>query len=221
MRRPFVLIVLALLTSLIVACGAATPTAAPAAAPTTAPTVAPTAAAARATVSSAGATVPAAGASASASVTAPPAFIDGTIQSLTADRVTLADGQSFAVTARTSYVNQAVAQASDLVPGVYIGIKGKKQADGTLLATLIDIFGQKGAGNQFPLIGGDLMTNATIDKVEGTKLTVSFTGGGAFVTLAPNVQIYRDQAGVVSDVKTGSMVTIVVSNGAAGAIRVH
>ncbi len=218
MRRPFVLIVLALLTSLIVACGAATPTAAPAAAPTTAPTAAT---AARATVSSAGATVPAAGASASASVTAPPAFIDGTIQSLTADRVTLADGQSFAVTARTSYVNQAVAQASDLVPGVYIGIKGKKQADGTLLATLIDIFGQKGAGNQFPLIGGDLMTNATIDKVEGTKLTVSFTGGGAFVTLAPNVQIYRDQAGVVSDVKTGSMVTIVVSNGAAGAIRVH
>lgn len=218
MRRPFVLIVLALLTSLIVACGAATPTAAPAAAPTTAPTAAT---AARATVSSAGATVPAAGASASASVTAPPAFIDGTIQSLTADRVTLADGQSFAVTARTSYVNQAVAQASDLVPGVYIGIKGKKQADGTLLATLIDIFGQKGAGNQFPLIGGDLMTNATIDKVEGTKLTVSFTGGGAFVILAPNVQIYRDQAGVVSDVKTGSMVTIVVSNGAAGAIRVH
>lgn len=218
MRRPFVLIVLALLTSLIVACGAATPTAAPAAAPTTAPTAAT---AARATVSSAGATVPAAGASASASVTAPPAFIDGTIQSLTADRVTLADGQSFAVTARTSYVNQAVAQASDLVPGVYIGIKGKKQADGTLLATLIDIFGQKGAGNQFPLIGGDLMTNATIDKVEGTKLTVSFTGGGAFVTLAPNVQIYRDQAGVVSDVKTGSMVTIVVSNGAAEAIRVH
>jgi Na+-transporting methylmalonyl-CoA/oxaloacetate decarboxylase gamma subunit len=218
MRRPFVLIVLALLTSVIVACGAATPTAAPAAAPTTAPTAAT---AARATVSSAGATVPAAGASASASVTAPPAFIDGTIQSLTADRVTLADGQSFAVTARTSYVNQVVAQASDLVPGVYIGIKGKKQADGTLLATLIDIFGQKGAGNQFPLIGGDLMTNATIDKVEGTKLTVSFTGGGAFVTLAPNVQIYRDQAGVVSDVKTGSMVTIVVSNGAAGAIRVH
>jgi hypothetical protein len=206
MRRPLLLIVLAMLTLLIVACGAATPTAVPAAAPTAPP--------------AAQATVPAR-ASASASVTAPPAFIDGTIQGLTADRVTLADGQSFAVTPRTSYVKQAVAQASDLVPGVYVGIKGKKQADGTLLATLIDIFGQKGAGNQFPLIGGDLMTNATIDKVEGTKLTVSFTGGGAYVTLAPNVQIYRDQAGVVSDVKAGSMVTIVVSNGAAGAIRVH
>ena len=128
-----------LLTSLIVACGAATPTAVP----TAASTVASTAAAARSTVPSAGSTVPAAGASASASVSAPPAFIDGTIQSLTADRVTLTDGQSFAVTPRTSYVKQAVAQASDLVPGIYIGIKGKKQADGTLLATLIDISGRR------------------------------------------------------------------------------
>ena len=216
MRRLLPIIALLLLSSLVVACGAATPTIVPTVAPTIAPTVAPTAA------SAAQATAPRSSASASASVAAaPPAFIDGTIASLTADRITLTDGQSFAVTARTGYVKQAVAQASDLVPGIYIGIKGKKQADGTLLATLIDIFGQKGAGNQFPLIGGDLMTNATIDKVEGTRLTVSFTGGGAFVTLAPNVQIYRDQAGTVDDVKTGSMVTIVVSNGAAGAIRVH
>lgn len=86
---------------------------------------------------------------------------------------------------------------------------------------MIDIFGQKGAGNQFPLLGGDLMTNATIDSADGTKLAVSFTGGGANVTLAPGVQIYRDQTGAATDVMAGSMVTIVVSNGAAGAIRVH
>jgi hypothetical protein len=208
MRRALIPASLLLIGTLAVACGAATPTAAP----TVMPTVAPAAQAA----------TPAVRASASASVVAaPPSFIDGTIQSLTADKVTLADGQSFAVTARTSYVKQAAAQPSDLVPGVYVGIKGKRQNDGTLLASVIDIFGQKGAGNQFPLLGGDLMTNATIDSADGTKLAVSFTGGGANVTLGPGVQIYRDQAGAAADVQPGSMVTIVVSNGAAGAIRVH
>lgn len=93
-------------------------------APTVASTTIP---AARLTEPSAGAIVPAAVASASASVTAPPAFIDGTIQTLTAERV----------------------------------------------------------------------------------------------TLALNAQIYRDQTGTVADMKADSMVTIVVSTGAAGAIRVH
>lgn len=216
MRRALIPAGLLLIATFAVACGAATPTAAPAAAPTIMSTVAPT------VVPAAQAATPAVRASASASVVAaPPSFIDGTIQSLTADKVTLADGQSFAVTARTGYVKQAVAQASDLVPGVYIGIKGKRQNDGTLLASVIDIFGQKAAGNQFPLLGGDLMTNATVDSNDGTRLAVSFTGGGANVTLAPGVQIYRDQTGAATDVLPGSMVTIVVSNGAAGAIRVH
>ncbi len=216
MRRALIPVGLLLIMTFAVACGAATPTAAPAAAPTVMSTAVSTAAPA------AGAATPSVRASASASVVAaPPSFIDGTIQSLTADKVTLADGESFAVTARTGYVKQVVAQPSDLVPGVYIGIKGKRQNDGTLLATVIDIFGQKGAGNQFPLLGGDLMTNATVDSNDGTKLAVSFTGGGANVTLAPGVQIYRDQTGAASDVMVGSMVTIVVSNGAAGAIRVH
>jgi hypothetical protein len=216
MRRALIPASLLLIATFAVACGAATPTAAPTAAPTVMPTTAPVAQAATPAVRAS------ASASASASVAAaPPSFVDGTIQSLTADKVTLADGQSFAVTARTGYVKQAVAQPSDLVPGVYVGIKGKRQNDGTLLANVIDIFGQKGAGNQFPLLGGDLMTNATIDSADGTKLAVSFTGGGANVTLAPGVQIYRDQTGAATDVMAGSMVTIVVSNGAAGAIRVH
>jgi len=209
MRRALIPASLLLIATFAVACGAATPTAAPTAAPTVMPTTAPVAQAATPAVRAS------ASASASASVAAaPPSFVDGTIQSLTADKVTLADGQSFAV-------KQAVAQPSDLVPGVYVGIKGKRQNDGTLLANVIDIFGQKGAGNQFPLLGGDLMTNATIDSADGTKLAVSFTGGGANVTLAPGVQIYRDQTGAATDVMAGSMVTIVVSNGAAGAIRVH
>ncbi len=209
MRRLCTLATLLLIAAYAVSCGAAATAVPTAAVPTVAvPTTAPIV---QATVR----------ASASASATVPPAFIDGTIQSLTTERVTLADGQSFAITARTGYVRQIRVQPADLMVGDYLGIKGKRQGDGTLLASVIDIFGQKGAGNQFPLLGGDLMTNATLDAIAGTKLTVSFTGGGAYITLAPDTQIYRDQAGTAADVTPGSMTTIVVTNGAAGAIRIH
>jgi hypothetical protein len=80
---------------------------------------------------------------------------------------------------------------------------------------------QKRNGNRFPLLGGDLMTNATLDKIDGNTLTVSFPGGGAIMTLAPDTQIYRDEAGTATAARAGSMVTIIVTNGAAGAIRVH
>src|SRR5262249_38169573 len=130
-------------------------------------------------------------------------------------------GQSFAITARTGYVRQVSVKPADLTTGMYVGIRAKRQADNTLLAGVIDIFGQKGNGNQFPLLGGDLMTNATIDKIEGNTVTVSFAGGGAIVTLAPDTQIYQDQPGTAADAKVGSAVTIIVTNGAAGAIRVH
>jgi hypothetical protein len=41
------------------------------------------------------------------------------------------------------------------------------------------------------------------------------------MTLAPDTQIYRDEAGTATAARAGSMVTIIVTNGAAGAIRVH
>ena len=69
--------------------------------------------------------------------------------------------------------------------------------------------------------GGDLIANAMIDKVEGGTLIVSFPGGGALVKLAPDAQLYRDQPATAADAKPGSATTVIVTNGAAAAIRVH
>jgi hypothetical protein len=219
MTRLATVVALAVVTLLAIACGASpTATPPPTLAPTATATTVPATAARAAATSATGGATPAAG---NGTPAAPPAFVSGTIQSITADMVTLADGQSFAITARTGYVRQVLVKPADLMPGMYLGIRAKRQADNTLLASVIDIFGQKGSGNQFPLLGGDLMTNATIDKIEGNTVTVSFTGGGAVVTLAPDTQIYQDQTGTAADAKVGSMVTIIVTNGAAGAIRVH
>jgi hypothetical protein len=208
--------VFALIMLLVAACGSsATPTAAPAAAPTSAPTAAPTAA-----PSPAAAASPAAGASPGASPRATrPTFVTGTIQSITASEVTLADGQHFAITPKTSYVKQVAMTPSDLQTGMYAGITAKRQGDNSLLASVIDVFAQKGTGSQFPLPGGALMTNATIDKIDGNTLTVSWPGGGALVKLDSGTKIYRDQPGTAADAKVGSMVTVVEVNGTAAALR--
>ena len=193
----------------LAACGAraATPTA---------PYTAPTAAAAAAALPSPSAR---GGGSPGASPAARPAFVSGTIRSLTADTLTLADGQSFALTGRTSYVRQVTMAPGELAPGQYAGITARRQADNTLLASEVHVFGQAGAGGQFPLAGGALMTNATIDQVAGDTLTVTFPGGGARVQLAPDARIYRDQPAGAADARPGSAVTVVVANGAAVAVQ--
>ncbi|HET8631679.1 MAG TPA: DUF5666 domain-containing protein [Thermomicrobiales bacterium] len=206
----FVLVML-----LVAACGSsATPTVAPAAAPTSAPTAAPTAAPTPAATSSAASASP--GASPARAL---PTFVTGTIQSITADEVTLADGQHFATTPKTSYVKQVAMAPGDLQTGMYAGITAKRQGDNSLLASVIDVFAQKGTGSQFPLPGGALMTNATIDKIDGNTLTVSWPGGGALVKLDSGTKIYRDQPGTAADAKVGSAVTVVEVNGTAAALR--
>ncbi|HEX5503370.1 MAG TPA: DUF5666 domain-containing protein [Thermomicrobiales bacterium] len=200
--------VLALVMVLVAACGSsATPTSAPAAAPTVAPT--PVAAASPGTAASPGASP----------ARAFPTFVTGTIQSITADTVTLADGQHFAITPKTGYVKQVALAPGDLQTGMYAGITAKRQGDNSLLASVIDVFAQKGTGNQFPLPGGALMTNATIDKIDGNTLTVSWPGGGALVKLDAATKIYRDEPGTAADATVGSAVTVVVVNGTAAALR--
>jgi hypothetical protein len=210
MHRFTTISFLALALGLLAACG-------------TARAVAPTALATLGAASTSSTTVsatsvrPASGSSAAA----PPSFVTGTIQSIVADRVVLNDGESFPLTPRTSYVRQVPITPSDLMTGMYVGIVAKRQGDTSLLATIIDVFSQQGAGNQFPIAGGALMTNATIDQIAGDRLTVSFTGGGATVQLAPDAQLYRDDPGTAADVKPGSPTTLVIANGAAVAIRVR
>jgi len=208
MRRFAPISFLALALGLLAACGTA-----PAVAPTAPAPPVPTAA----TTTSATSVRTASGAVAAA----PPSFVTGTIQSITAARVVLNDGASFPLTPRTSYVRQVPIKPSDLMMGMYVGIVAKRQGDNALLATVIDVFPQQGAGNQFPIAGGALMTNATIDQIAGDRLTVSFTGGGAAVQLAPDAQLYRDDPGTAADVKPGSPTTLVLANGAAVAIRVR
>lgn len=180
---------------------ACAPTPPPVPTPTTAPTAAPAPAAA-----------PAAAATPARTTT------DGTIQSIDATKVTLAAGQSFAMTDKTNVLRQVPLTLADLKPGQYVAITAKRQTDNSLLASIINVFPTVGNTFQAPMAGGNIMTNATIDQISGDSFTVSFTGGGAKVLLGPGAKINQFQVASLADVKPGTSVSVISTNGAAGAI---
>ncbi len=165
----------------------------------------------------------ASGAAASAKPAAgPPNFINGTIQTIAPDKITLSDGQSFSLTANTPFIRFQKSAPSDLKPGEGLAITAKLQQDGTLLASDIRIASQPGASanpnsSQFPLNGGNLMTNATAKSVNSDGVVVGLPGGDVTVKLAPNVTIEQQLPGSSSDAKPGATVLIIASGANPGA----
>jgi hypothetical protein len=130
----------------------------------------------------------------------------------------LVTGQSFSLTDKTTVRRQVPLTLADLKPGQYVAVTAKRQADNSLLASIVNVFPTTGTTFQAPMDGGNIMTNATIDQISGTSFTVSFTGGGAKVVLGPDVKINQFQTASLADVKPGSAVSVVSTNGAAGTI---
>lgn len=150
--------------------------------------------------------------------------INGTIQSVSDGKVILADGKSYAVDAKTRIIKIQPARSSDLMTGDYVAVTAKRQPDNTLLASMINVFpaSMKGvAVGQRPMQGGNLMTNATIDKIDSSGFTVTFPGGGAQVKLAPDCQISKLIDGSESDLKAGEMASALVDKGVAQSITVR
>jgi hypothetical protein len=181
----------------------------PAAAPSVA---APLAAAASAT--------PAVAAQAATPAANPDERVTGTVQSIVAGKVSLKEGSSFSLGPNTPITRQAPGTVADLQPGRTVAVTAKRQPDNTLLASLVRIQPLTRLG-QSPLDGGDLMTNATVDKVTGNSFTVTFPGGGAQVTLAPNGQIFSRVDGSQADIKEGASVSATVRDGVAQSVSIQ
>jgi hypothetical protein len=114
---------------------------------------------------------------------------------------------------------------ADLKPGLFVAITATRQPDNTLLATIVSVFPASLSatvqGGQRPLPEGNLMTNATIDQVSGNSFTVSFPGGGAKITLAPNAQLIRRVDATPADIAPGTTVSAAVSDGAAQSVTIE
>lgn len=143
--------------------------------------------------------------------------VRGSVASVTGDRLELTGGHTLTLSKTTHITRLIPIGATGLRAGQYVAITAKPQSDGTLLASVVNVFpaASRGTGaGQRPMGGGDLMTNATIQQVKGssfTGFTVTFPGGGAHVKLGPDAQVNRMQAGSVSAITPGERITAFVS----------
>lgn len=144
--------------------------------------------------------------------------MSGAVKSFSGGQAVLADGRSFSVGAATRITRVEPATAADLQPGQYVAVTAKRQPDNTLLASEVRVFPESSRGvapGQRPMDGGNLMTNATIEKVEGDAFTVTWEGGGAQVKLAPGGKVGRMSPGSQADIREGISVQAQVADGTA------
>jgi hypothetical protein len=188
-------------------------------------TPAPAGANAAPTAAAAEPTTPAAGGAAPAAPANPATRVNGRVQTVASGAVTLADGTSFTLTPTTRITRQQPMTPADLKPGLFVAITATRQPDNTLLATIVSVFPPSVSANvpagQRPLPEGNLMTNATIDQVSGSTFTVTFPGGGAKITLAPNAQLIRQLDATPADITPGAALSASVANGAALSVAIQ
>jgi hypothetical protein len=206
--------------TLLVACGSGSNNK-PAASPPSPPPPATLAAAASPAVAT-----PAAGFQPATPASNPVQRVSGTVQSVSGNTVALSQGGSLTLSPQTAITVRKTGASSDLQSGKTVAITAKQQADGTLLASMIMVFPTAPGGSSFfgqrPLDGGNLMTNATVDKVQSNGFTATFPpDGNAQVTLSPDVQISVLAAGTAADVMPGGIIVASVLNGVAQTVSVQ
>jgi hypothetical protein len=150
--------------------------------------------------------------------------IGGAVQSVESGKITLSDGEVIATTPQTRVSHLVTITPADLKAGLYVAVTAKRQTDNTLLASVVNVFDDSlrgvGAG-QRPMTGGNLMTNATIDQVSGDTFTVAWDGGGARVKLAPDAKLGKIVVGSLADVKVGSTISALVTDGVAQSVSLQ
>ncbi len=222
MKRFILTAILAGFVILLAACGSSTSYSRSSAPSGNAPAVA--APATSSTRAPAATTTPAARAAAATPAANPVERVSGTVQRVEGDRVSLTEGGSFTVTDQTAITRREPGTAAALQPGRTVAVTAKRQPDNTLLASLVTVFPTAPNGlplGQRPLDGGNLMTNATVDTVQGSAFTVTFPGGGARVNLAPDAKISLLAAGSRADITVGEMVSASVRDGVAQTLSIQ
>ncbi len=250
MRRLIPALTLALLAA---ACGGAAPASAPAsstapkpasaagsAAASTKPAASTSAkpdasAAASAKPAASASAKPAASAAASAkpaaSAQANPTFIDGTVASADAAKLTLAEGnKALTITPTTTFRKLEKESPSGVKPGQFVAITAKQQLDGTMLASFLRVQDTPGPNaSQFPMDyiangqpqPGNVMINAPIKSADANGMVVTLPGGDATIKYAPNVEVRHQADGSASDLAPGKKVLVIARGDTAASIGIY
>jgi hypothetical protein len=181
---------------------------------------------------SGGAAKPAASGAAAAKPAAGPTFTDGTVATVDATKLTLAEGgKAFTLAPNTTYVKLEKETPSGVKPGQFVAITAKQQPDNTLLASFLRLQDSSGGrpANQSPMeafangqpVTGNLMTNAPVKSVDANSMVVTLPGGDVAVKYAPGIQVVHQADGAASDVKAGGKVLILSRGDAAINVGVY
>ncbi len=152
---------------------------------------------------------------------APPVSVRGTIESIGADRLSLAvrtrggNERTIHVTPKTRVTLVVPASLADVKPGAFVGIAALPGDGGALKAMEVHIFPEalRGTGKgfrPFDLAPGSTMTNGTIsarvDNVDGPKLTVNYGGGEQTIVVDARTPIVAFEPGGQADLKPGASI---------------
>ncbi len=162
-----------------------------------------------------------AGAAQSLFAQTPPTFVRGVITSLsrTALTITGADGvpKTVSIGADTLVLQLVPAALSSLAPGETLGVTASRGSDGSLTATMINIFSpevwRRVPGGQFPMGGGLIMTNAPVtqyapDSNGGGALTMTYGAGSYTIAVTPKTVVHQLVMSSFSHLGMGTFVIV-------------
>ena len=155
----------------------------------------------------------------------PPVRLRGTIEAVDGNVVTVkaAGGADAKVMLAEKAVIIAVVKATlaEIKEGTFLGSAAIPQADGTQKAVEVHIFPEEmrgtGEGHRpYPPVANGTMTNgsasgATVSGIEGSTITVKYTGGEKKIIVPPNAPILRYEIGGKADLKPGAHFTVLAA----------
>jgi Domain of unknown function (DUF5666) len=157
----------------------------------------------------------------SADAQEPPRRLRGTIERIDGSRLSIKvkDGSQLTVQLKENASVVAVVKASltDVKPGVYAGITGMPQPDGTQRALEVHLFPEsmRGVGDghrPWDLQPDSTMTNGNVEQqvaaVNGQTLKVKYKDGEKSITVGPQTEIVAFQPTAASDLKAGQKIFI-------------
>jgi hypothetical protein len=155
----------------------------------------------------------------------PPVRLRGIIEAVDGNVVTVkaAGGVDAKVMLADKAVIIAVVKATlaEIKEGTFLGSAAIPQADGTQKAVEVHIFPEEmrgtGEGHRpYPPVANGTMTNgsasgATVSGIEGSTITVKYTGGEKKIIVPPNAPILRYEIGGKADLKPGAHFTVLAA----------
>ena len=117
---------------------------------------------------------------------------------------------------------------SEITPNMYVAATATKQADGTFLASQINIFSedQRGTGEGHRPLGAATITNANIERIEdvtvrdvkGRMINLRYKDGEINVIVPPDIPINKRVVGDRTLIKTASEVSVTATKAADGSL---